>query len=504
MFFLNSDDYTKIKEIISIFDKNVLNKFETELLNFCKPIIDNQSAIELKVPIGGSPVNLDISFTNFQLLFRNLMKVSPQTQNISNQNYFTNCIDNQLKGFSSGIVSFLQSDVILRYGNPSNYQRRVFDSFVYSNTNQKVYKPITFNPYVPNSLPTLGGLTTVEQSKQSYPNEWKTLETEVGFSTINKLVYTNNGSFITDFFVDNNIEFSTENIILCASLIKMYGTQKLKNPSITSQSFKQNITDYVKELQKLRDEFFNDTMNKVRTNLPNTQPVPEKTIETALDGTQSKYNLYETFKSLNDKWIAGSDYKTETLFEDFLFLDRASRNIGDTVLVDIVSLEKTLSNFKNESNLTQSIFGFITEIVTKNGFVRPMPLPAYASFYKGSSVDGVSQTSSESSSEFANNFWGTFLSVDYRDTRPKMICILGSEGSEHTNNGSDFYMFNDDSFDMRKPNCPLIEDPNGKQDWSLSNKCVGFTVDIGIRNQNIFQSFNVSQENGQAKSERSE
>ena len=29
-----------------------------------------------------------------------------------------------------------------------------------------------------------------------------------------------------------------------------------------------------------------------------------------------------TFKALNDKWIAGNDFKQKTLFEDVLLLDR--------------------------------------------------------------------------------------------------------------------------------------------------------------------------------------
>ena len=48
---------------------------------------------------------------------------------------------------------------------------------------------------------------------------------------------------------------------------------------------------------------------------------------------------------------------------------------------------------------------------------------------------------------------------------------------------------------------PLLENLQGKTDWAVSNKCVGFTVDIGISNQNIFYSFSVSQDNGVATSE---
>jgi hypothetical protein len=52
----------------------------------------------------------------------------------------------------------------------------------------------------------------------------------------------------------------------------------------------------------------------------------------------------------------------------------------------------------------------------------------------------------------------------------------------------------------RQPN-PLIENQQGKKDWAFSNRCVGFNVDVGIRNQNIFYSMSVSQDNGKATSE---
>mgnify|MGYP003343316329 CR=1 FL=1 len=60
----------------------------------------------------------------------------------------------------------------------------------------------------------------------------------------------------------------------------------------------------------------------------------------------------------------------------------------------------------------------------------------------------------------------------------------------------------DDGFDLRNPaGNPLIENYQNKTDYNLSNKVVGFNVDIGIRNQNVFQTFSVSQDNGKATSE---
>ena len=59
------------------------------------------------------------------------------------------------------------------------------------------------------------------------------------------------------------------------------------------------------------------------------------------------------------------DFKNKTLFEDILLLDRASRNIGDKVLVDIFKLKNRLLNI----NTKASILTFVQTILVENHFV---------------------------------------------------------------------------------------------------------------------------------------
>ena len=499
MSLLSVNTYSKIEEIFSVFDKNVLDKFEQEFLNFCKPVTDIDLGLITFEPIDASQIDMNSGFKNFQLLFRHLMTINPKDKAIPEQTYFEDTIKNQLTNYVNIVKSFLEYDVILRYGNPSNYNRRVFDSFISLNTTPIVDSPIQFNPYVIGSLPSKSGQTTLQSSKINYPSEWLALETEVGFSTIPELVYKNTGSFITDFFIDNNIEFSVDNIVICNQLIKMYATQKLNNTSLNSVEFKSDLYLYLSDMTNLQYNFFNTTLTKVRATLPNYQQLPEKTIQSAVDGQVGKVETYESFKAINDKWIAGSDFKTKTLFEDFMFLDRASRNIGDTILVDIFSLKNTIN--ANSLNMKMSVYTLISGILIKNNFVI-MPLPAYVNFYNVQDVNGLIQDNAEGSLDFANNMWGTFLNVDYRNSSPKMVCFYASKPSGLLDLPKGNFRFRDDSFEMRRASeNPLIEDLKNKKDWAVSNKCVGFNVDIGIRNQNVFYSFSVSQDNGKATSE---
>ena len=104
--------------------------------------------------------------------------------------------------------------------------------------------------------------------------------------------------------------------------------------------------------------------------------------------------------------------------------------------------------------------------------------------------------------DFANTLFGTFANVDYRDSSSKMVCFFISKPSEHLaiNKNVD-YRFKDDAFDLRKTSNPLVENQVGKNDWDKSNKVVGFNVDFGPQNQQIFQDFQVSQDAGVSTAE---
>ena len=64
------------------------------------------------------------------------------------------------------------------------------------------------------------------------------------------------------------------------------------------------------------------------------------------------------------------------------------------------------------------------------------------------------------------------------------------------------YRYRDDAFDLRRASDnPLQENQANKEDWDKSNKVVGFNIDIGRQNQQIFKNFSVSQTPGKPTSE---
>jgi hypothetical protein len=491
--------YKSIEDVFGVFERGVLDLMEQEFLNFSKPVY-SLSTTNGSTRIGVFNVDQgdqNRQYKNFQLLIRSILLV----QNVGS-NDFSDLVNEltqkQFANITNTLSNFMEYDVVLKLGNPSQFNRRLFNSF----SSQPPVDKISFSPYVPGTLP--GDGVTVAQSRALNTPAWNALDLYVGFSNIEGIAYPttaiaeDSASFITDFFIDNNIAFTESNVIQTAPLIKMYATQKYLDNDLNAAGFTTLIDNLRTTQADFQSNSFNSMFVKVRKNLPLVDAQPVRNNPSIVTGTQLHSELYEQFKAINDKWIAGYDYSNKTLFEDILFLDRASRNIGDTVIADIYDLK----NYFNSLNVDGTVQDYITGILTKNHFVV-MPMPAYINFYNVQNVSQNVTPKIEGSLDFANKMWGTYLNVDTRATTSKLVCFYVDRPSEilDMNENSDF-RFRNDGFDLRRASDnPLLEDQTNKTDWALSNRVVGFNVDVGIRNQNVFHGFTVSQEPGKATAE---
>jgi len=575
-------NYSEISEIFSVFETDILDMFETKFLDFCKAQYDVDDTVDYGL--------------NFQKLMVSMMKTPKQTGTTPTE-LVEKIQEQQFVDINNTIEKFLGTNMYIKYGNPSNFDKKLFYTF----SNYSLTDSYEWEKYVsltPNALPYNGGTITLSSSKANFPNEWKALETYVGFSEINQLVYGNNGSFITDFFIDFNVAFTVDNVKTLSPIIKIYASQKLsesldntalppttpednsyailqngnkieiflgpgpkktavlfkpdksivwtlpsstepddnilinntilgyygplgiQNNPISSKklrskklksksvaksnfnqvNFKQLMDDYVASSSRFQDRVLNNLMLRLQVILPDVNNTPQPVVDSVLDGSQGKLDNWDSFKSLNDKWIAGADFKVKTLFEDVLLLDRASRNIGDKILVDIYKLKHRLDTLFQEGTKVDML-SFVESILMENNFVV-MNLPAYVNFYNVQDAVKNANPRPEGTTEFANTLFGTFMNVDTRDSSAKMVCTFAGKPSENVAIKNVDFKFRDDAFDIRKSSDnPLIENQIGKTDWDKSNKVVGFNVDIGPQNQSIFYGFNVSQQNGKSTAE---
>ena len=480
-------NYASIEDIFSVFDYETLNLFETEFLKFSKSIYDidddakNINLIDLDF---GQPI---AAYKNFQFLFRNIMEIPSNYLSLNDYEFYKQSSRYQEENITNFLNNFLNYDILFKFGNPTQYNRYSYNSLInHLGGASRIQNPKRYSGFIPNSLVT-------------NTNSLQTLRLHIGFSTIDNLKYTNaNKSYITDFFIDNNIEFNSTNIIELAKPIKIYATQKLNNPNFTKQEFLTLLVNNQNSLDTFLEDNVNETLGLLARDINNIDIVEVNNISSILDSKFSKYDLYEDFKSINDKWISSSDYTSRTLFEDVLFLDRGGRNIGDLYYVDIFDLKKVLTGAK--ANLKTSVFNFIAGILVNNNF-NVFPMPSYVNFYGALSPRDDVDDVVASSTNIANDVWGNYVDVDYRKSGPKLVCVFAGRGSTTPNGPKDF-RFGDDAIDLLKPSkIPFLEDQTNKEDWSQSNKCVSFLVDAGIRNQAIFYGIQVDQNNGTATAE---
>jgi hypothetical protein len=116
-------------------------------------------------------------------------------------------------------------------------------------------------------------------------------------------------------------------------------------------------------------------------------------------------------------------------------------------------------------------------------------MPAYINFY--GLQEAVKNGKPVVDTNVGNSLFGTYLEVDYTKSSPKFLCLYIGNPSEYPKpKENSFNRFGDDSFDLRVPDNPLrVSDPN--RDFSKTNRVVGFSVDFGIQNQNIFKSLDL-------------
>jgi hypothetical protein len=482
-------EYSNIEEIFGTLPKQILDEFEQEFLKFVQKPSDTIIALageQLKLDYFTPNILSDWENRNLIQVLSSLFLVSDVTLTGNEDKDGPIIADKQLASFAFGMDGFLSYQVVFKRGNPSNFNRRVWNSF---STNQTVkpLQPIDFGPYVPNSLPSSNSGTTLSISKSQNADAWEQLYLNVGEYRLNELAYKDSGSYITDFFIDFNIAFTADNVIQLAPIIKMYATQKVENgSSYGSTNFLSSFNTYLSDLNKYQSNVLNHVFRYLNQNLPNITEVKNQRVS-ALDGEIAKVEIWETFKAMNDKWIAGGDFKNRSLFEDFMFLDRANRDIGNKLIVDVT----TLTGYLTGTNDKLSVYSLISELLSKNNLLF-MALPSYVNFY------GVQETGKGGTPiniDIPNTAFGTYLEVDYQQSKPKFVCIYTDKLSEHTQQKNNIdYRFNSDSFDIgRCSDNPLRETKPNKDDYGSSNKVVAFNVDFGIRNQNIFKSISLNQ-----------
>lgn len=448
-----NDRYSSIEDLLSVFNKQSLDQFETLFFNFSKS--------SSQYVINNSTINqFNEIYPTFQDVFRSLLKVGKSTINsdvlkdISKQQIFSG-IEN-IQKLMSVYTSYIHT-------NPNNINMKILKSFIGDNIfNGNILYGEAFGVY--------DGLQTPE-----FVNE---LKLNFGIYTNPLLDYNNPANYFFSFFSDNNIKENESNVENLKKIIDIWITNKINNSGYTSSDLSTTIKTLISNIEGERDTFLLKTLTNSKKVIPDLTKSDTDIKFSQLNDDNLKLEFYRTFKSFNDKWVSGMDVGNNNLLSQFLFLDKGNRDIGDNILINF----SFLSNLNDSTNMKNSFFGLLGSIF-KNNFINFLPLPSYINFWGGKLNDnGTIDLSSQANT--AEDTFGTFLEVDLAKSGPKFLCQYIGNESENLDVKDPIAKYKSDSFfiDNHEAN-PLL---SSCQNFEKSNKVVAFFVDYGIQNQNMF------------------
>ena len=176
-----------------------------------------------------------------------------------------------------------------------------------------------------------------------------------------------------------------------------------------------------------------------------------------------KLQIYNYFKNIYDKWIAGSYFK---------FIDRGFNDIGNTAVINLNSIT-TISE-----NMNTNAYFFISKLLRDSNFLFQI-MPNYINF--------------KSDIPEIQDIFKPITNISARNTvsGPVYLCIYIGSSSEHLDiNEKSRYTFKNDGFPLDNAPADMLKPKDKKDDYSL----VGFRVAFGAENQTMFKSVSLNQQ----------
>jgi hypothetical protein len=466
--------YRENLDLIGTFSPDILDYFEKLFLQFASEKENTeypQKSFDDYTISANDNTNIEthvVFYQNFQEILKDIVTIPKKDSDADGYSSVLYILQTRQKdNFTNITKSILGEDNLIRLtlGNPKEYDLNIFESFA-RGTNQNSFG--VFDP------------TQVSGQIYDYIKLYCGKDTDLNY---------------LNFFTYNNIAYNENNVKALRPLIFMWAGYIENGGEEDSKLFKEYITNNILIPYDIRKgEYFRNLLPKFKDRMKNKSADKQLTISDGYGTDIVKQQSYDYFKSFNDKWSSGNSIGQRTLLEEFLFLDKANRDIGNRAYI---TLEK-IKGFENSASDKTSLFSGLAAMLAGSDFdLRGMP--AYVNFY---GTDFSKTGKITPSKKVAKDIFGTFLEVDYQESTPKIIIQYVGSTAKHPDGAQDIsktkYLFNDDGFKIYDPvNNPLrVTIPDLLDTTSLgnSNRVVGFEVSVGDQNQNMFKSVQLDQE----------
>jgi hypothetical protein len=294
-------------------------------------------------------------------------------------------------------------------------------------------------------------------------------------------------NYVSD--IPNNIE-KTKNYLL-RELTKTTELIIL-NPKIFDKNRKNKLfitIDKINEyINKFSELFSKKSTENSDTSGNNVEEEKQKVSEK--NKKEIKLQIYNYFKNINDKWVAGSEdgksfnvcgdgnaanSSNNDLIDYFRFIDRGWSDIGDQATINLNSF-LSLGN-----NQDTSVYFFMSKLLRDSNFLFQI-LPSYIDY--------------KDEKEVAKMF-RPFTTLESPDSSGPVYCCIYVGGAsqvldiKETNN----YYFNNDGYSFKNGEIPSdMSVTNNASDVEDEFKLVAFRVAFGAQNQTIFKNVSLNQQ----------
>ena len=451
-----STNNEKVIDLIGTFSPDILTSFEEAFLDFSSEVIDSHTPYKKYETV---------YYPKFQDLLKEIVTVEKKDSDVLNTGSIINTIslrqeENQKKATENILTT--QNMLELTITNPKELNPHILNGYINFNSRN---------------------LSVGEFQASQVSSNSKYIELYIGEDI--------DGNYL-DFFNISNIELSEENVFAFRPIVQIYGGYKKSGGVTTKTAFIEYLTTSIVAPQNSRQSLF---LSQIYRKLPTLERLKDKNNNLGIikgynEDTTIKLELYNDIKSLNDKWISGNSMGQRLLMEEFMFLDKANKDIGDELFIDL----KKLIQLGDTKNSNIDLYSTIGILIAQTG-IDMRVLPAYINFYANESR----RTRVKPSDTIASVMFGKFLEVDTEYSTPKAILQYVSGGSKHLNLSdiNDKYMYKDDGVDLEsaQDNPILITDPDyfNNSNLSKSNKVVAFEVSFGDQNQQMFKGISLDQ-----------
>lgn len=245
---------------------------------------------------------------------------------------------------------------------------------------------------------------------------------------------------------------------------------------------KTTLKNYLENFKNGFDDFVSGKQKKGGNENENSSE--NQNIET-LKNDNLKLSVYNYFRDLYDKWIAGSDggkiYNScigekDHLIEYFKFINRGWGDIGDKAAINLNSVVSLASD------TSYDLYLYISKILRDSNFLFQI----FPSFIDFKTPQGVKDMFTPA----------TVIENNSDNTGPSYVCIYaGGQSKSLALDGDKRYTYKDDGFSFSKDSDTIPEFTG--DDVSL----VAFRVAFGAQNQSIFKSVSLNQTEHQVTAE---